>query len=76
MTNWTIDGRGDTGTRMIHYSGSGKKVVYNVCRLPSGFWLSEADYPDRSRMHIDATEMTEAGAHSRCEFHAANHAYA
>ena len=79
LTRWTIDGRGDTGTRAIHYTGSGKKVVYNVSRLASNgfcFWLSEAEYPDGSRMHIDATEMTEAGAHSRCEFHAANHAFA
>ena len=72
MTLWTIDGRGDTGTRAIHYTGKGKHS-YNVQRLPSGFWLAEIDYPDGSRHHIDASSMTEAGSQSRCEFHAANH---
>ncbi len=71
MTAWTIDGRGDTGTRAIHYNTRGRHK-YNVQRLPSSFWLAEVDYPDGSRHRIDASEMTEAGAQSRCEFHAAN----
>jgi hypothetical protein len=71
MTRWTIDGRGDTGTKAIHFNTSGRHT-YNVQRLPSGFWLAEVDYPDGSRHRIDASEMTEAGSHARCEFHAAN----
>ena len=71
MTAWTIEGRGDTGTKAIHFNSSGKHV-YNVQRLRSGFWLAEVDYPDGSRHQINASEMSEAGAQSRCEYHAAN----
>ncbi len=71
MTGWTIDGRGDTGTQAIHYNGKGKHT-YNVSRLPSGFWLAELECPDGSRLQVNASEMTEAGSHARCEYHAAN----
>lgn len=72
MTRWTIDGVGDTGTRAIHHDAQGKKRVYNVSRLPSGFWLSKLTLEDGSTLHIDASERSEAGAHARCERHAAN----
>ena len=71
MTRWTIDGRGDTGTRAIHYNGKGRHV-FNVQRLPSGFWLAECEIPDGSRFQVDASERTEAGAQARCEWYAAN----
>lgn len=71
MTHWTIDGRGDTGTRAVHFNSNGKHV-FNVQRLPSGFWLAEVDYPDGSRFQINASEMTEAGSHARCEYFAIN----
>jgi hypothetical protein len=71
MTRWTIDGRGDTGTKARH-SAQGKILEYNVQRLPSGFWLAEVEYPDGSKLLIDASERSEAGSHARCEYHAAN----
>ena len=78
MTRWTIDGRGDTGTKAIHYQpkryperGSVKRI-YNVQRLSAGFWLSEVEYPDGSILQLNASETTEAGAQVRCEFHAAS----
>ena len=70
MTRWTIDGRGDTGTRAIHYVW-GKRWEYNVQRLASGFWLAELEGPDGSRLQINASERSEAGAQARCEMHAA-----
>lgn len=72
MSPWTIDGRGDTGTKAVHYTRKGRHT-YNVQRLRSGFWLSELDFPDGSRLLVNASEMTEAGAHARCEMHAALH---
>lgn len=71
MTRWTIDGRGDTGTRALHYNRRGKHE-FNVQRLPSGFWLGEVDYPDGSRFQVTASAVSEAEAQARCEFHAAN----
>jgi hypothetical protein len=73
MTRWTIDGRGDTGTRANHYRSSGEYVRYNVSRISEGYWLSELICRDGSTLQIDASEMTEAGAQARCEFHAANY---
>jgi len=72
MTRWTIDGKGDTGTMAIHIRPGGKILEYNVSRLPSGFWLAEVEYSDGSKYRIDASEMTEAGAQARCEYHAAS----
>jgi hypothetical protein len=69
MTRWTIDGRGDTGTKAIHYS-KGKRYVYNVCRLSGGFWLAECEFMDGSILQLNASEMTSAGAQARCEFDA------
>ena len=74
MTAWTIDGRGDTGTRAIHYTSAGKHT-YNVQRLPSGFWMAEVDYPDGSQFRINAAAWSEAEAHASCEYHAANLRY-
>jgi len=71
MTRWTIDGRGDTGTRATHYQ-SGKRYEFNVQRLSGGFWLSELTFMDGSVFQLDASEMSEAGAQARCEFRAAN----
>jgi hypothetical protein len=70
MTRWTINGRGDTGTLAIHITGSGKILEYNVQRMPAGYWLSEVEYADGSRLQINASERSEAGAHARCEYHA------
>lgn len=71
MTAWTIDGRGDTGTRATHYA-KGKRYEFNVQRLER-FWLAEIEFTDGSILQINSSEMTEAGAHARCEFYAANH---
>ncbi len=70
MTRWTIGGRGDTGTLAIHITPRGHILEYNVQRLRGGFWLSEVEYSDGSRIEINASEGTEAGAHARCELHA------
>lgn len=73
MTRWTIDGRGDTGTRANHCRRDGEYVRYNVSRLSGGFWLSELICRDGSALQLNASEMTEAGAHARCEMHAASY---
>jgi len=70
MTPWTINGRGDTGTRAIHREQRRGQLVFNVCRLAGGFWLSEVTFPDRSTRQIDATARSEALAHMRCEYFA------
>ena len=71
MTRWTIDGRGDTGTRATHYQ-SGKRYEFNVQRLSDGFWLSELTFMDGSTLQLAQFDMSEAGAQARCEFRAAN----
>ncbi len=74
MTRWTIDGRGDTGTKAIHYS-KGNRYTYNVSRLSGrsgGWWLSECEFEDGSILQINSSEITAAGAQARCEMHAAN----
>jgi hypothetical protein len=71
MTRWTIDGRGDTGTRAFHNCAKGK-LEYNVQRRESYFWISDVTYPDGSRTVLDAMGISEASAHARCESHAAN----
>ena len=72
MTRWTIDGRGDTGTKAIHYQ-DGKRLTYNVQRLSSDFWLADIEYPDGSRFHLNAAERSESGAQARCEMHASGY---
>jgi hypothetical protein len=72
MTGWTIDGRGDTGTRATHVTVKGP-LHYNVSRLSGGFWLAEMDCRDGSIFQISASERSEKDAHKRCEAHAASY---
>lgn len=69
MTRWK---NGSESMEATHYS-KGRRIEYRVRQLPSGFWLSQMVFEDGSTYRIDASELTEAGAMARCEYHAANH---